>query len=348
LAGPPTTWEVPRITTLHDLARFLKVDAAHLDWFADCRLRLRTSDREPLRHYRYRWIAKRSGSLRLIESPKPRLKRIQRQILDEILAKIPVHESAHGFITGRSVETFVAPHSGRKIVLKMDLRDFFPAITTARVAAIFLTAGYPEDVAARLAGLCTNVTPPGVLREAVKNRPTRSPEEWRSRKHLSQPHLPQGAPSSPTLANLCAFRLDARLSALARASSAVYTRYADDLVFSGDDEFARSAHRFAIHVAAVVREEGFAIQHRKTRLMRRGVRQKVAGVVVNTRPNVTRDEFDALKAILHNCERHGPDGQNRDRVPDFRAHLLGRIAHVGRFNPERGARLKTAFDRIAW
>ena len=82
--------------------------------------------------------------------------------------------------------------------------------------------------------------------------------------------------------------------------------------------------------------------------MREGVRQRIAGAVVNVRPNVPRDEFDALKATLHNCATLGPAGQDRRGLPDFRAHLLGRIAHVASLNPDRGRRLRAMFDRIRW
>ena len=238
------------------------------------------------------------------------------------------------------MSSFVAPHVGRRVVLKMDLRDFFPSITAARVLAVFMTAGYPEDVARLLAGLCTNTVPREVMRAMEQASPARGPEAWRSRRLFDEPHLPQGAPTSPALANLCAYRLDVRLRGLAEAAGADYTRYADDLVFSGDDEFARSVRSFHIRVAAIALEEGFAVQHHKTRAMRQGVRQKAAGVVLNRHPNVPREDFDRLKATLHNCLKHGPAGQDRAGLPDFRAHLMGRIAHVAALNPARGERLK--------
>ena len=347
-AGPPGSWPVPVIATPGALAEFLGIDLGRLEWLADCQARERAARPEPLRHYRYRWMAKASGSLRLIESPKPRLKQTQRRLLDLVLAHIPPHEAAHGFRAGRSVSTFVAPHVGRSVVLKMDLRDFFPSITAARVVAIFLTAGYPEGVARLLAGLCTNTVPRDVMREMQRVAPDESPEGWRSRRLFVQPHLPQGAPTSPALANLCAYRLDARLDGLARAAGARYSRYADDLVFSGDEAFARAVRRFRDHVAAITLEEGFVVQHRKTRVMRQGVRQQAAGVVLNDQPNVPRPDFDALKAILHNCVRHGPSGQNRAGVADFRAHLAGRIAYVATVNPQRGQRLRRVFDQIVW
>jgi hypothetical protein len=162
------------------------------------------------------------------------------------------------------------------------------------------------------------------------------------------PHLPQGAPTSPALANLCTWRLDARLSALAAAAGAVYTRYADDLAFSGDETFARSAARFAVQVIRSAAQEGFAVNAGKTRFMRQGARQQLCGVVVNARTNVRREEYDRLKAILHNCALHGPAAQNREGATDFRAHLLGRIGWVAQVHPQRGEKLRASFARIRW
>jgi hypothetical protein len=106
--------------------------------------------------------------------------------------------------------------------------------------------------------------------------------------------------------------------------------------------------RFIDHVGAVAIEEGFAINPRKTRVSRAATRQVLAGVVVNVRPNIARDEFDRLKALLHNCRKHGPSSQNRDGHRDFRAHLAGRIAHVASVHAGRGAKLRRMFDEIAW
>ena len=344
--GPPSAWAVPEITTTAALARRFELGPAELDGYADLQARGLRSPAGRLRHYDYRWVAKSNGSARLIEAPRPRLKAIQRRLLDEILAHIPPHDAAHGFRAGRSVRTFAGPHVGRRAVLKLDLRDFFPSIPAARVAAIFRTAGYPEPVARALAGLCTNAVPADAWDHP--DAPARGPETWRLRRLFRSPHLPQGAPTSPALANLCAFRLDARLAGLAASAGAEYTRYADDLAFSGGPDFARSIARFSVHAHAVALEEGFAINPRKTRVMRRGVRQRVAGVVVNERLNVTRSDYDALKATLHNCLVLGPAGQDRSGHPDFRAHLAGRVAHVAMLNPERGRRLREMLARVAW
>src|SRR5262249_34379263 len=145
-------------------------------------------------------------------------------------------------------------------------------------------------------------------------------------------HLPQGAPTSPALANLCAFRLDCRLAALTEAVEGRYTRYADDLAFSGDRKLETCARRFQVAVCRIALEEGFEVYTRKTRFMRQGVRQQLCGIVLNAHPNIQRQEFDQLKAILHNCIRYGPTSQNRAGRADLQAHLAGRIAYVAMLN----------------
>lgn len=345
-AGPPTTWPVPAIVSVAELGEKLNLAPNYLSWFADCEHRERFLPQGPLRHYWYRWQPKRDGSARLIESPKQRLKTIQRWILRAILDQMPSHEAAHGFRPGRSAMSFAQPHVGKRMVLRLDLKDFFPSVVGARVMAVFLAAGYPEPVAKLLANLCTNTTP----REVFKSLPgPLKPAQARSLRWLyERAHLPQGAPSSPTLANLCAFRLDCRLAGLARAAGATYTRYADDLVFSGDERFALSVNRFYIHACAIALEEGFEVRTRKTRIMRRSVSQRAAGLVLNERLNIPRKEFDRLKAILHNCISSGPDSQNREGIADFRAHLAGRISYVEQVAPAKGRRLRAQFDHIGW
>jgi hypothetical protein len=160
--------------------------------------------------------------------------------------------------------------------------------------------------------------------------------------------LPQGAPTSPALANLCAYRVDCRLTGLARSAGAEYTRYADDLAFSGDTDFERSVERFSLHVVAILTDEGFIVNHRKTRIMRRSVRQRLTGLVANQRLNVARTDFDRLKATLTNCVRLGPVSQNREGHPMFREHLNGRVGFVESINAPKGARLRRIFEQIAW
>jgi hypothetical protein len=333
-------WDVPIIETVGDLAAWFSLTPDELLWFADLKGLAYKIKRPRIGHYHYRILAKKSGAIRLIEAPKPRLEELQRKILAQILDKIPPHSAAHGFVPRRSVKTFLAPHVGQRVVLKMDLQDFFPSITGVRIQTIFRVLGYPESVADLLGGICSNAVPRRVW-------PMESQFQDARMRH-TRPHLPQGAPTSPALANICAYRVDCRLTGLARTAGAEYTRYADDLAFSGGEDFERGVERFSTHVAAILLEEGFQVNHRKTRIMRRGVRQRVAGLVTNERMNVPRPNFDRLKATLHNCVQLGAETQNRTDHPHFRAHLDGRIGWVEAINPAKGQRLRAIFDRIAW
>jgi hypothetical protein len=345
-----TEWKIPAIETVGGLADWLSLTPGELEWFADLkRLGARLGQGKidsPLSHYHYRILSKNFGSIRVIEAPKPKLKELQQKILKEILNNIPSHSAAHGFVAGRSIKTFASAHVGKCVVLRMDLKDFFPSISCARVQAFFRIAGYPEPVADLLGGICTNAAPralwsklPRGIEPALLGE-IRNLYSWR--------HLPQGAPTSPALANLCAYRVDCRLQGLADSMGAAYSRYADDLAFSGDKGFERCVERFATQAASILLEEGFNVHHRKTRFMRQGVRQYLAGVVVNEKLNVVRDDFDRLKAILTNCVRHGADSQNREAHPNFRLHLAGRVGFVEMVNPAKGVRLRKIFDQIEW
>ena len=340
---------VPAITTEIELAEWLGLTVRELDWFTDVFGHERHTPDGPLRHYRYRLLKKRSGRLRLLEVPKLRLKQLQRRILHNILDAIPPHPAAHAFRPGRSVLSYVAPHAGRDLLLHVDLREFFPSITAARIQALFHTVGYPERIARLLTGLCTNTAPDAALISHDKTEMGSGlGVEATSRLLYRSPHLPQGAPTSPALANLCAYRLDVRLTALAERFGVSYSRYADDLLFSGDHTFERGLTRFRILVCAIAINEGFFIRARKTRVLPASVSQRVAGVVVNSHPNPPRRDFDGLKAQLFNCIRFSAASQNRDARPNFRQHLQGRIGWMASINAARGRKLQNLFDQIDW
>ncbi|MEO8128060.1 MAG: reverse transcriptase family protein [Bryobacteraceae bacterium] len=330
-----SAWDLPAIGTAPALAEWLAIRPEELDWFAALK-----GPRCCAAHYHYTVLPKGRGASRLIEAPKPRLKDLQRRILTGVLEKIPVPSAVHGFVKGRSVRTFAAPHAGQQVVLRMDLEDFFPSIPGVRIQALFRTLGYPEAVADLLGGICTNAVPAAVW---AGYRPSRE-----TRDLYLRPHLPQGTPTSPALANLCTYRVDCRLMGLANSAGAVYTRYADDLAFSGGHAFNQCVERFFIQAAAILMEDGFSVHHRKTRIMHQGVRQYLAGLAVNREVNVLRPDFDRLKATLTNCVRLGPASQNRENHPSFRAHLQGRVAFVESINPQKGRRLRGIFERIHW
>jgi RNA-directed DNA polymerase len=222
-------------------------------------------------------------------------------------------------------------------------------VSAGRVYGVFRSAGYPEGVAHRLAALCTNVVPESVWAQLKQPHEAHLlAAHHRLGRRLAAPHLPQGAPTSPALANLCAFAIDRRLSALAMAMGATYSRYADDLASSGGRWLVGHQADLRKLVARVVMEEGFRLNERKSHLTTSAGRQVVTGVVVNQRPNVPRREYDLLKATLRDAAVNGPAYANRKGVPDFRSHLVGRIEWIASLNPSRGRKLRGLLAAIAW
>lgn len=322
-----------------ELAAWLGIPVGQLAWLAGKFDEAHTPATEAKSHYHLRWQPKRNYGCRLIESPKPLLKQVQRKILREILDNVPAHSAAHGFVPGESIVTNAKPHCGQRVLLKFDLENFYPRVRFLKVTAIFRGMGYSREAAIWLARLCTSRLPKDA------KPPTANPEVFSL---YSSSHLPQGAPTSPALANLAAYVLDVRLDGLARSFNANYTRYADDLTFSGDEKFLHGLKMFIPFVERIIRETGFTVNKNKRRIIRNNQRQAVTGVVVNQHPNLNRKEYDRLKAILHNCVRLGAESQNREQRPDFKAHLRGRLAHLHQLNPKRAVKLERLFERIQW
>jgi RNA-directed DNA polymerase len=335
---------VPQLATPGDLADWFGISIEHLDWFTDAQRRHGATAIPILQHYSYAFVPKKSGLPRLIEAPKPRLKTMQRRVLHEILDHLPPHPSAHGFVAGRSCLSSAQIHAGEAIVVSIDLKDFFPRTRLSRVHSIYRKLGYPWAVARCLTSLCSTSTP----RSVFHRLPEGQRYDWLTRRMFGSPHLAQGAPTSPALANLCAWQLDVRLAGLARSMGANYTRYADDLAFSGDEAFAAKSRVLLTAVTDIAADEGYAINAGKSRVMPRSGCQRMTGLVVNEHLNVSRADFDALKATLHNCRRNDWRAENRSGEHDFRAHLDGRITWVENVNRARGRKLRAMFDEIKW
>ncbi|CAG1000669.1 hypothetical protein PLCT2_03062 [Planctomycetaceae bacterium] len=346
---------LPVLRHFNELAALLEIDSTSL-----YKLVVRTS----AQHYLFHEIAKKSGGIRLLMAPLPRMKAAQRRLLQALVSKVPLHLAAHGFREGQDVLTNAGPHVGKPIVICMDISDFFPSFTFRRVSGFFRHLGYPRGIAVALANL-TTWSPRGQFQlPQTTGRNLRSVDYKERKVQLARaewldsggneipsrmwPQLPQGAPTSPGLANAIVWRMDKRLSALARKFGGDYTRYADDLTFSGFEKMAEHSRTLISLVEKIVKTEGLTINVNKTRVMRKGRRQKVTGVVVNKQTNASREQFDLLKAILHNCAKKGPSTQNRSNHPNFKEHLRGRVAHIAHIGPERGAKLKKLFDQIDW
>jgi RNA-directed DNA polymerase len=270
-------------------------------------------------------IPKAKGGTRRIAAPRTPLRKIQRTILDQILAKVPVHDACHGFVANRSTVTNAAPHLRAAIVIKMDLKDFFPTVHFRRVKGLFEHLGYNAEVAATLAGLTT-------YRPKLDNG------------HVIWPGvLPQGAPTSPAIANLACRRLDQRLAKLADKFGAVYTRYADDLTFSFKQAPDLRIGRFLWWVDGICQQEGFTERADKRRILRAKHQQRITGLVVNAKVNVPRSDRRRFRAILHNCAKSGIESQARGHA-DFKAYLAGYAAYVHMVDPVLG---KQYLDEVA-
>lgn len=325
-------YDLPRLADEAALAGWLNISRQRLYWY--------TFNREwdKVWHYVRFTLPKRNGGRRVILAPKPELKQLQEQILRDLLARLPVHSQAHGFVNGRSIVTNARPHVGQNYVLNLDLKDFFPTITYARVRGLFLALGYPYAVASSLALLCTaDERQPGEYADWYTGRILKV--------YISQGmrHLVQGAPTSPAISNLIARRLDARLHGLARSLGFTYTRYADDLTFSGPDR--DKALRILDVAQRIIGDEGFVVNQEKTRLYPQSTRQVVTGIVVNDHLATPRQLRRRIRAILHNARRTGIEAQNRAGHDDFMAHLVGLIAHVYNVNPEQGQKLLAQAQR---
>ena len=284
--------------------------------------------------YRSFTIPKSSGEPRRIDAPLPPLRAVQRRILHDILRRIPAHEAVHGFVPGRSTVTNTAAHVGRPLLVKFDLKDFFPTITYWRVVGLFASLGYPlgrlristdddsDSIAPVLARLCCFTAEPT---------------------SFGSGYTPQGAPSSPAISNLILRGLDARLAGIARTMDGVYTRYADDLTFSFSA--AGSVGRLRWWVEEVCRQEGFAVNQDKFRVIRASQRQQVTGIVVNDCLRVPRRERRRFRAILHNCRLHGVRSQARGRA-DMSGFLRGYASYIHMVHPEEGRQLLAEVEAV--
>lgn len=272
--------------------------------------------------YHHFTIAKRNGSPRQIWSPIPRLKYAQRWILDNILNNLPIHDSAHGFVQGKSIVTNASIHTNSELLIKLDIKDFFPSVHWRRVKGVFRHAGYHEQIATLLALLCTESP-----RQIVSQNGTTYYVS------LADRCLPQGAPTSPALTNIVCVNLDRRLTGLAEKLGLRYSRYADDLTFSlpkaihkktaktsgkqtkatadtqqnDCDKQNKLIGQLLGSVSKILKEEGFAINTDKTKIIRTGNQQNVTGLIVNgtDSPRVPRKIKRMLRAAIYNLNNGG-------------------------------------------
>lgn len=206
-------------------------------------------------HYREFWIRKRKGGYRMISAPDKELKSIQDTIYHRILLPVNVHPVATGFRRQHSIVDNVRPHLGKRCVLKTDIHDFFLSIRSPRVKQTFENIGYPKNISKVLGELCCR-----------------------------RRHLPQGASTSPALSNIIAYEMDRKLAVMAEEFGLAYTRYADDLTFSGD---VFPKEQVLVRVKEIIREEKFEPNHEKTRFLNEYDRKIITGISVSSGVKLT-------------------------------------------------------------
>jgi len=324
-----TTLGLPVLNSPADVAQALGLTVSRLRWLAfhnPAAVRL---------HYVRFTVPKKSGGVRELAAPHRSLAGAQTWILENVLAKVALHDAAHGFVRGRSTVTNAAPHVGRRTVVNADLENFFPTITFPRVKGVFQSLGYSPAVATIFALLATEAPRKAVVYAGKSLEVATGPRA-----------LPQGAATSPALSNLTARHLDARLAGIAAKLGWTYTRYADDLTFSADGEAADKVGYLLARIRHITQDEGFAVNEKKTRVQRPNTAQVVTGLVVNKQVAVPREMVRRLRAILHRARREGLSAQNRDHHPHFEAWVRGMIAYVTMANPEQGRKLRAAYDAL--
>lgn len=312
---------LPYFKNIMALAQAMQMTVGELRWLAFSRAVSKTS------HYQRFNMPKKTGGVRLISAPMPRLKAAQHWILAQILNKAAVHEAAHGFLNQKSIVSNAQPHLQSEVVINLDLKDFFPTITYGRVKGIFKKMGYSPQIATLLALICTE---PDIMETELDG------EKWYIGN--GERHLPQGAPTSPMLTNILCRQLDKRLMGLAQKWGFKYTRYADDMTFSASGEGTKNVNLLLKGVHAIVEDEGLRIHPDKTKVMRKGSHQEVTGITVNNlKPTVSREKLRQFRAMLHRIEKQrNTEGVSWGASNDVLRSALGYARFVAMVNPEKG------------
>jgi retron-type reverse transcriptase len=277
------------------LAKLLGVSPREIDYVAS---RLRT-------FYKTKSHPKTDGTFRKLFIPRGKLKELQLRIKEKVLDVIPLLPCAHGGVKHRSVISNASVHVGQPIVFSVDIKSFFPSISPTRVEKIFISLGFGGDAAALLKKLTT----------------------WNF-------ELPQGAHTSPSIANLSLRDLDKRIFKLSRVHSFAYTRYVDDLTVSGGYRLLK----FRRLLQRIVESEGFSVKPEKTITMHAGMRQVVTKLVVNGKINLSKEQRNEIRKEFLQALTNYPD----QPIP---ASTRGRVAWLQSVNPELGKKLELFLAR---
>lgn len=275
-----------------------------------------------INHYKQFYLPKKSGGQRLISAPMPRLKNLQYWILNNILYKKEVHEAAQGFVPERSIVSNAEKHTGKAVVINMDMKDFFPSVTYKRVKGLFKALGYSEQIATILALLSTEAETDQVVMDGERYFVAKGERK-----------LPQGAPTSPAITNLICHRLDNRFEGMAKKLGWIYSRYADDISLSSDR--TTNINRILWQSRQIIENEGFQLHPNKLKVMRKGSQQEVTGIVVNERTNVSRKTLKGFRSVLHKIEKNGIQGLTWGNG-FILLTIQGFANYIKMVNPEKG------------
>lgn len=250
-------------------------------------------------------IPKRKGGTRQIDAPYPSMIRAQQWIYREILSKIDINPSATGFIPHHSIKDNASAHLCQKCLLMLDLKDFFPSIKWHKIYAVFSHLGYPKNISQYLTSLC-----------------------------CLHGHAPQGAVTSPALSNVIARRLDARIAGVAKAYKVNYTRYADDMAFSGE----RISRRFQSFINQIVEEDGFKINQKKTRFIKGKHQKIVTGISISAdKLTVPKSKRREIRQHVYYIKKYGlAEHQKKigNNDPIFLERLIGYLHFWHSIEPE--------------
>ncbi|MCA9033216.1 MAG: RNA-directed DNA polymerase, partial [Planctomycetaceae bacterium] len=268
---------------------------------------------------------KKTGGIRKISAPMPRLKRLQEWILSNILEKVPLQDAAHGFRRGRSIVTNAAPHVGQDVVLNMDLENFFPTIDFPRIRGVFRKLGYSGQISTVFALICSE---PEIEEVQLDGQAYFVATTDR--------RLPQGAPTSPAITNIICRGLDARLTGVAQRFGFTYTRYADDITFSGSGGALQQIGKILRQCKYIIEQEDFKVHPQKSRVFRKSSRQEVTGLSVNERLGINRQLLRRFRALLFQIDRDGPSGKHWGHSTDVMTSIEGFANFIAMVNPDQG------------
>ncbi len=299
--------------------------------------------------YNYFKLRKRNGKYREIMSPAKDLKYIQKWILVNILEKYPLKDSCKGFRKGISIYDNAKVHEKAEIILKVDLLKFYDTITEKRVYGIFKAMGYVENLAYTLAKLTT-----AKHRLSYWNDFDEKSKEILSSLIIEKPPiLPQGAPTSPMLANILATKMDYRFEALGRKLNCNYSRYADDLTFSIKKDGKLPSLKL---ITKIISEEGFFINEEKTKYMKKGCKQYVTGLTTTNGVNVSKKYRKEISEHIFYCRKYGVAGhleRRREEFPkynslNFHDWLYGHLCFMKSINENVSKKMLEDFNKINW